>query len=90
MAIFIDFPWLAAIPGLVLIGLARWRRSRVAAVAGGMWLLYAGYETGMKLRWLCSGDCNIRIDLLVIYPVLVVLSLLGLLAMLRGAPRAAD
>jgi hypothetical protein len=26
----------------------------------------------MKQRWLCSGECNIRIDLLLIYPVLVI------------------
>ena len=25
----------------------------------------------MKRRWLCSGECNIRVDLLVIYPALL-------------------
>jgi hypothetical protein len=30
----------------------------------------------MQRRWLCSGECNIRVDLLIIYPVL----LLGLVA----------
>jgi len=32
----------------------------------------------MQERILCSGECNIRIDLLVIYPVLAVASLIGL------------
>lgn len=82
MAILIDAPWLAAIPGLVLIGLGRWRRSWVAVFAGSVWLLYGGYETGMKLRWLCSGDCNIRIDLLVIYPALALLLIVALLSLL--------
>ena len=67
MAILIDQPWLAALPGAVL--LARWALSRrrrvlVAAIA---WLLYVPYEYGMKWRVLCSGECNIRVDLLVVY-----------------------
>jgi hypothetical protein len=41
-------------------------------VGGGVaWLLYAAYEVGMKQRWLCTGECNIRIDLLAIYPLLL-------------------
>jgi hypothetical protein len=55
--------------------------------AGALWLLYALYELGMKRRWLCSGECNIRVDLLLIYPAL----LLGLVAagigLLRGRAR---
>ncbi len=90
MGILVGAPWLAAIPALALIGLGRWRRSRLAVIAGGAWVLYGGYEAGMKLRWFCSGDCNIRIDLLAIYPVLVLLTLLGLLGLLRARPRAAD
>jgi hypothetical protein len=35
-------------------------------------MVYSLYEFGMKHRWLCSGECNIRIDLLLIYPVLVI------------------
>jgi len=31
-------------------------------------------EFGNDMRWTCSGECNIRIDLLLIYPVLVLLS----------------
>jgi hypothetical protein len=25
----------------------------------------------MQQRWLCTGECNIRVDLLLIYPVLL-------------------
>jgi hypothetical protein len=49
-----------------------------------MWLLYAVYETGMQQRWLCSGECNIRVDLLLIYPLLI----LGLIAAGVGLLRA--
>ena len=81
MAIFIQYPWLAALVGLALLGLGRGRRA--AAVAGVVWLLYAVYETGMKQRWLCSGECNIRVDLLLVYPLLLVLTVIGVVSLLR-------
>ena len=36
-----------------------------------LWATYAIYEYLMYTRVLCSGDCNIRIDLLAIYPGLL-------------------
>jgi hypothetical protein len=84
MAIFIQYPLLAAVIGVVLAGLGWWTRRRTAFGVGMLWLLYAGYETGMQQRWLCSGECNIRIDLLVIYPVLFVGLVVGALSLLRG------
>lgn len=74
MGLMIAFPWLA---GLAALGFGamwwRWRRS-VAAVAALVWALYMVYEWLMKARVLCSGECNIRIDLLLIYPFLLVVS----------------
>ena|SRR2546427_7491605 len=72
MAIFIEYPALAAVIGVFLLGLGRRTRRRTAFRVGIVWLLYAAYETGMQRRWLCSGECNIRIDLLVIYPMLLI------------------
>lgn len=83
MDIFIKFPFLAAAVGLLLLGVGWCMRRRITVGAGVMWLLYALYELGMKRRWLCSGECNIRIDLLVIYPIL----LLGLAAAAVGLLR---
>jgi hypothetical protein len=37
----------------------------------------------MKLRWFCSGECNIRIDLLLIYPFLLLATVLGAVSLLR-------
>lgn len=71
MAILIEHPWLAAVIGILLLGVGRQTRRRTLMGVGGLWLCYAGYEAGMRQRWLCSGECNIRIDLLVIYPVLL-------------------
>jgi hypothetical protein len=62
MSIIIEYPILAAAIGAALVALG-WRgRSRVAVGAGALWLLYALYELGMKRRWLCSGECNIRVE----------------------------
>jgi len=83
MAILVEHPWLAAIPGAVLFALWASSRRRVVLVAAVAWLLYLPYEYAMKARILCSGECNIRVDLLVLYPVLGVLALLGLLSALR-------
>jgi len=37
----------------------------------------------MRLRWLCTGECNIRVDLLLIYPVLLVISGVAALGFVR-------
>jgi hypothetical protein len=84
MAIFIQYPWLAALIGLFLVGLGRSRGRRTAIVAGVTWLLYAAYETAMRLRWLCSGECNIRVDLLLIYPLLLAATVVGMVSLLRA------
>lgn len=47
------------------------RRTPGAAMAAGAWLLYAAYEYLMHLRVLCSGECNIRVDLLLLWPLLL-------------------
>lgn len=36
-----------------------------------LWGAYAVYEYLMYARVLCSGECNIRVDLLIIYPALL-------------------
>lgn len=38
----------------------------------------------MKLRLLCSGECNIRVDLLLLYPVLAFLSVAAVVAAMRA------
>jgi formate hydrogenlyase subunit 3/multisubunit Na+/H+ antiporter MnhD subunit len=82
-AIFIQYPWLAAVIGVFLVGLGQQRRRPTAIVVGVIWLLYAAYETAMRLRWLCSGECNIRVDLLLIYPLLLATTVVGIVSLLR-------
>ncbi|MBM3803314.1 MAG: hypothetical protein FJW26_13515 [Acidimicrobiia bacterium] len=75
-------PWLALIPAAFLAVLYWNSRKRVALVASCCWLCYLPYEWGMKLRILCSGECNIRVDLLLIYPCLLLVSLAAILVFL--------
>ena len=70
----IDRPLLALLPAGLFIFLWVSSRSRWSLAAAVTWALYAGYEYGMKARVLCSGECNIRVDLLLVYPALLVVS----------------
>jgi hypothetical protein len=85
MAILIEYPFLAAVVGVGFVALGRWASRTTVVAAGLVWLVYAAYETGMRQRWLCRGECNIRIDLLLIYPLLLVLSAVAVVSLLRAA-----
>ena len=88
MAIFIEYPGLAAAIGVLLIGVGAGARRRGVLAVGGLWLGYAAYETGMRLRWLCSGECNIRLDLFLIYPVLLAGLVIAAVSLLRPSHHA--
>ena len=85
MILLIAHPWLAVLlAGLfALLGM---KRPGLLAVAG-LWAGYGVYEYLMYFRILCSGECNIRVDLLLVYPLLIILTLLGLWRSWRATPR---
>lgn len=74
MSIFVLYPWLALVTGSGLSALWFWRRCLPVGIAAIAWLGYGVYEYLMLLRVLCSGECNIRVDLLAIYPALLALT----------------
>lgn len=78
MAVLIDRPWLALALAAFFGLLSAVAKSRLAFVSGALWLAYSVYEYGMKYRLLCTGDCNIRVDLLAIYPTLLLASFAGI------------
>jgi hypothetical protein len=84
LSILIASPWLALLPALAFAAIGYRGHRTVAWVAAVVWLLYAAYETAMKWRILCSGECNIRVDLLLLYPFLLVLSLIAVIIAIRG------
>lgn len=65
----------ALVIGGMFVALWLFARAPGALVAGIAWLLYAPYEFLMYTRVLCSGECNIRVDLLLLWPVLLGISL---------------
>jgi hypothetical protein len=91
MSLLIEWPWLALIPALLFGTTYRLVRRPFVAVTALAWAAYALYEYGMQRRWLCSGECNIRVDLLLLYPLLVIMSVMASVMVARaiGRPRAA-
>ena len=77
-SVFIPHPWVAFIPALVFGLLYLTSKRRAIVIASAAWAVYACYEYGMYRRWLCGGECNIRVDLLLVYPVLILVSVLAL------------
>jgi hypothetical protein len=75
MGFLIAYPWVAWVIALVFVYLWIHRRRRLLLVAGLAWAMYGGYETMMRAGVLCSGECNIRVDLLALYPALGILSI---------------
>ena len=50
---------------------AGWQRPRLAVIVSGiLWLLYAVYERLVATGVLCDANCNIRVDLVFLIPIL--------------------
>jgi hypothetical protein len=62
--------------GFVVAAIWLWTRHKGALVLAISWLSYAGYEFLMYRRILCTGECNIRVDLLLLYPALLLASMI--------------
>lgn len=81
---FIETPYLALAPALVFLFAWYMRDDIVAAIAAFSWSSYAVLETLNKHRITCSGECNIRVDLLMIYPALILISVAALVSIAIG------
>ena len=75
MAMLTIFPIGATIVGANYTRMFFKFKNKSSLVTGILWILYSIYEYLMYARILCTGECNIRIDLLLIYPLLIILSL---------------
>jgi hypothetical protein len=80
MASLVEYPFLALVPAGVFYFLFLESEKRFFLVVTILWFVYLVYEYAMKFRILCSGECNIRVDLLLFYPVLLLISLAALVA----------
>lgn len=86
LGVLIGWPFLALIPSVLFAVSYTHCRRPVVRVAALAWLAYFPYEQAMKMRVLCSGECNIRVDLLLFYPLLGLVSFLAI----RAATKAPD
>lgn len=87
--LFMLAPLAALVPAIFFIFLYRRWRARSAAVVALAWTLYAGWEWMLQYGGWCDDDCNIRVDLLVIYPTLIALSVVAVVITWQRA-RATD
>jgi hypothetical protein len=72
--VLIAYPWLSLVAATLLLWLWWRSRSTVTLVAGLLWIAYAAWEYAVRE----GPDANIRIDLLLIYPLLAAVTLAGL------------
>lgn len=72
MLTLLGIPLFAVMFGLLIVACFRLTRNRLVVITGVLWILYGIYEYLMQIRVLCSGECNIRVDLLLIYPILLI------------------
>lgn len=78
-----QFPLAAFVPAALFFALALRTQRNLVWGAAFFWAAYAVYEFLMRAGVLCPDECN-RVDLLVIDPFLLVLSVVALLSSLRG------
>jgi len=60
-------------------------RGVIVLVASVLWAIFPFYNFWILTN--CSGDCNIRIDLLLVGPILLIVSVLALVSVVRRAWR---
>ena len=82
-AVLIQYPAASLVPAALFAIAFLLKKGPLGGLASVLWVIYCGYEFLMKFRVLCSGECNIRVDLLLLYPVLLVASGVALWRTLR-------
>ena len=87
---FVRWPLAALTPAAFFLAAYIWKRGALCGLASTLWVIYTGYELLMKGRLLCSGDCNVRVDLLVLYPALFVVSLAAIAELVLKKRKAPD
>jgi hypothetical protein len=70
---------------LRLTALGQGRRARPLLVAAGIWALYAAWEWLVQVR---TPEANIRVDLMLIWPVVAIASIAAVVQALRRPRRA--
>jgi hypothetical protein len=80
MGVMAGYPALILLPMAALVALAWLSRSRIATGVAIAWAVYLVYETMRYFEILCIGDCHMRLELAVIYPLLLLGSVVAMVA----------
>jgi hypothetical protein len=83
LSALIVYPGLALVAGVLFLRMYLKLKSSAALVASVVWGLYFVYESLIKAGVLCTGECNIRVDLLLLYPLLLIISLVAIVLYYR-------
>lgn len=84
----IAMPWAAFIVAAVMLALWRHSGAWIVLATAVLWGLYGVYEGLIQFGVICSGECNIRVDLLLIYPLLLLTSVIAIgLVAIRPPPK---
>jgi hypothetical protein len=89
-AVLIQYPAAALVPAALFAIAFFLKKGPLCGLASVLWVIYCAYEFLMKFRVLCSGECNIRVDLLVLYPALFLVSLCAIVEFLVRRKKAPD
>jgi len=88
--IFVQAPYLIAIP-LAIVAWLRWRRATmITNIALGLWGLYLIWEFSIWFGFGCDPDCDIRVDLIVLAPLLIAVTLLAAWSAFRPVKENSD
>ena len=89
IVVMASLPGTAMIPGAIFVGLYIKRRNRISKFGRFIsicvtlvWIIYGVYETWMYF-WMKTVIAPIRVDLLLIVPVLYLLTLVGAIALIN-------
>ncbi|MCZ8075035.1 MAG: hypothetical protein O9341_12980 [Paucibacter sp.] len=74
-AFLIEHPTCALVISAVFFCAYLLLRGRLTCLCAVLWLLYGMYESAISYQFLCPGRCNIRVDLLLFHPALLVVSI---------------
>jgi hypothetical protein len=90
IGLLIIFPLGATCIGVLFLLMFFRLKTITSLITAVLWILYSIYEYLMYTRVLCTGECNIRVDLLVIYPLLIALSLVSIFFYFRKKAKLSE
>src|SRR6266853_138621 len=77
------YPYIALLIGIAIFFVYFKLRKNIYLATSVLWILYGIYEYLNLLKITCSGECDIRIDLILIYPILLILTLISIILLFK-------